>query len=119
MLPRSSPSPLAEAAIAVNQAMHYINPSDKVQPVHSSNLTLPITAVGAVNSPILGGIADITRSTSSAVSSGLRRIENLHYRANPRNFDQVVAANGVHQRAETGRGKVLAPQPGRISNFCG
>jgi thioredoxin reductase (NADPH) len=34
----------SEAAIAVNQAMHYINPSDKVQPVHSSNLTLPITA---------------------------------------------------------------------------
>jgi thioredoxin reductase (NADPH) len=34
----------SEAAIAVNQAMHFINPSDKVQPVHSSNLTLPITA---------------------------------------------------------------------------
>jgi len=34
----------SEAAIAVNQAMHYINPSDKVHPVHSSNLTLPITA---------------------------------------------------------------------------
>jgi ferredoxin/flavodoxin---NADP+ reductase len=34
----------SEAAIAVNQAMHYINPSDKVHPIHSSNLTLPITA---------------------------------------------------------------------------
>jgi len=34
----------SEAAIAVNQAMHYINPADKVHPVHSSNLTLPITA---------------------------------------------------------------------------
>lgn len=34
----------SEAAIAVNQAMHYINPSDKIHPIHSSNLTLPITA---------------------------------------------------------------------------
>jgi len=34
----------SEAAIAVNQAMHYINPSDKEHPMHSSNLTLPITA---------------------------------------------------------------------------
>lgn len=34
----------SEAAIAVNQAMVYINPNNKVQPVHSSNLTLPITA---------------------------------------------------------------------------
>jgi len=34
----------SEAAIAVNQAMHYINPADKVHPIHSSNLTLPITA---------------------------------------------------------------------------
>lgn len=34
----------SEAAIAVNQAMVYINPSNKVQPVHSSNLTLPISA---------------------------------------------------------------------------
>jgi CzcA family heavy metal efflux pump len=31
--------------------------------------TLPITAVGAAQSPILGGIADITRSVSSAVVS--------------------------------------------------
>jgi CzcA family heavy metal efflux pump len=31
--------------------------------------TLPITAAGASQSPILGGIADITRSTSSAVVS--------------------------------------------------
>jgi thioredoxin reductase len=38
----------SEAAIAVNQAMVYINPSNKVQPIHSSNLTLPISAkVGA------------------------------------------------------------------------
>ncbi len=38
----------SEAAIAVNQAMVYINPANKVQPVHSSNLTLPISAkVGA------------------------------------------------------------------------
>lgn len=34
----------SEAAIAVNQAMHFINPADKVHPIHSSNLTLPITA---------------------------------------------------------------------------
>ncbi|MDQ6767005.1 MAG: NAD(P)/FAD-dependent oxidoreductase [Candidatus Eremiobacteraeota bacterium] len=34
----------SEAAIAVNQAMVYINPNNKVQPVHSSNLTLPISA---------------------------------------------------------------------------
>jgi len=34
----------SEAAIAVNQAMHYINPADKIHPIHSSNLTLPITA---------------------------------------------------------------------------
>lgn len=32
----------SEAAIAVNQAMVYIDPSKKVQPVHSSNLNLPI-----------------------------------------------------------------------------
>jgi multidrug efflux pump subunit AcrB len=31
--------------------------------------TLPITAVGAAQSPILGGIADVTRSVSSAVVS--------------------------------------------------
>jgi ferredoxin/flavodoxin---NADP+ reductase len=38
----------SEAAIAVNQAMNYMDPSQKVQPVHSSNLTLPISAkVGA------------------------------------------------------------------------
>lgn len=38
----------SEAAIAVNQAMVYINPTNKVQPIHSSNLTLPISAkVGA------------------------------------------------------------------------
>jgi ferredoxin/flavodoxin---NADP+ reductase len=38
----------SEAAIAVNQAMVYINPNNKVQPIHSSNLTLPISAkVGA------------------------------------------------------------------------
>ncbi len=34
----------SEAAIAVNQAMNYMDPSQKVQPVHSSNLTLPISA---------------------------------------------------------------------------
>ena len=34
----------SEAAIAVNQAMVLINPNNKVQPVHSSNLTLPISA---------------------------------------------------------------------------
>jgi len=34
----------SEAAIAVNQIMVRINPANKVQPVHSSNLTLPITA---------------------------------------------------------------------------
>jgi ferredoxin/flavodoxin---NADP+ reductase len=34
----------SEAAIAVNQAMVRINPNNKVQPVHSSNLTLPISA---------------------------------------------------------------------------
>lgn len=33
----------SEAAIAVNQAMHVIDPANKVQPQHSSNLTLPIT----------------------------------------------------------------------------
>jgi thioredoxin reductase (NADPH) len=39
----------SEAAIAVNQAMNYMDPSQKIQPVHSSNLTLPISAkVGAV-----------------------------------------------------------------------
>lgn len=32
----------SEAAIAVNQAMVYLNPQQKVQPVHSSNLNLPI-----------------------------------------------------------------------------
>ena len=32
----------SEAAIAVNQAMVYLDPSKKVQPVHSSNLNLPI-----------------------------------------------------------------------------
>ena len=38
----------SEAAIAVNQAMNYMDPNQKVQPVHSSNLTLPISAkVGA------------------------------------------------------------------------
>jgi thioredoxin reductase len=38
----------SEAAIAVNQSMVYINPANKVQPIHSSNLTLPISAkVGA------------------------------------------------------------------------
>ena len=38
----------SEAAIAVNQAINYMDPSQKVQPVHSSNLTLPISAkVGA------------------------------------------------------------------------
>lgn len=38
----------SEAAIAVNQAIAYINPSSKVQPPHSSNMTLPISAkVGA------------------------------------------------------------------------
>jgi thioredoxin reductase (NADPH) len=38
----------SEAAIAVNQAMNYMDPSQKIQPVHSSNLTLPISAkVGA------------------------------------------------------------------------
>jgi ferredoxin/flavodoxin---NADP+ reductase len=38
----------SEAAIAVNQAMVFINPKNKVQPIHSSNLTLPISAkVGA------------------------------------------------------------------------
>jgi thioredoxin reductase len=40
----------SEAAIAVNQAMVRINPANKVHPVHSSNLTLPISAkVGARN----------------------------------------------------------------------
>jgi ferredoxin/flavodoxin---NADP+ reductase len=34
----------SEAAIAVNQVMVRINPNNKVQPVHSSNLTLPISA---------------------------------------------------------------------------
>lgn len=34
----------SEAAIAVNQAVVRINPNSKVQPVHSSNLTLPISA---------------------------------------------------------------------------
>jgi thioredoxin reductase (NADPH) len=39
----------SEAAIAVNQAIAYMNPNSKVQPPHSSNLTLPISAkVGAV-----------------------------------------------------------------------
>ena len=33
----------SEAAIAVNQAMVYMNPQQKVQPVHSSNLNLPIS----------------------------------------------------------------------------
>ncbi|MBC5823985.1 MAG: NAD(P)/FAD-dependent oxidoreductase [Candidatus Eremiobacteraeota bacterium] len=33
----------SEAAIAVNQAMAYISPKNKLQPAHSSNLTLPIT----------------------------------------------------------------------------
>ncbi|MBV8082784.1 MAG: NAD(P)/FAD-dependent oxidoreductase [Candidatus Eremiobacteraeota bacterium] len=38
----------SEAAIAVNQAMNFMDPSQKIQPVHSSNLTLPISAkVGA------------------------------------------------------------------------
>jgi ferredoxin/flavodoxin---NADP+ reductase len=38
----------SEAAIAVNQAMVYIHPEQKIQPVHSSNLTLPISAkIGA------------------------------------------------------------------------
>lgn len=38
----------SEAAIAVNQAMVYLNPTNKVQPIHSSNLTLPISAkIGA------------------------------------------------------------------------
>ena len=32
----------SEAAIAVNQAMVYLHPQQKVQPVHSSNLNLPI-----------------------------------------------------------------------------
>ena len=34
----------SEAAIAVNQAMAYMDPHNKVHPIHSSNLTLPITA---------------------------------------------------------------------------
>jgi ferredoxin/flavodoxin---NADP+ reductase len=34
----------SEAAMAVNQAMVHINPKNKVQPVHSTNLTLPISA---------------------------------------------------------------------------
>lgn len=34
----------SEAAIAVNQIMAYINPNNKLHPIHSSNLTLPITA---------------------------------------------------------------------------
>jgi thioredoxin reductase (NADPH) len=33
----------SEAAIAVNQAMAYIDPKNKVQPAHSTNLTLPIS----------------------------------------------------------------------------
>jgi thioredoxin reductase len=38
----------SEAAIAVNQAINFMNPSSKVQPPHSSNMTLPISAkVGA------------------------------------------------------------------------
>jgi ferredoxin/flavodoxin---NADP+ reductase len=38
----------SEAAIAVNQAIAYMNPTAKVQPPHSSNMTLPISAkVGA------------------------------------------------------------------------
>lgn len=41
----------AEAAIAVNQAIAYLDPSKNVTPVHSSNLTLPAAADRAQSSP--------------------------------------------------------------------
>jgi multidrug efflux pump subunit AcrB len=57
--------------------------------------TLPITAGGGVNSPILGGIANITRSTSNAVVSQYDIQSLVQIYATPRGRDLGAVAADV------------------------
>jgi CzcA family heavy metal efflux pump len=57
--------------------------------------TLPITADGGVNSPILGGIANITRSTSNAVVSQYDIQSLVQIYATPRERDLGAVAADV------------------------
>jgi multidrug efflux pump subunit AcrB len=57
--------------------------------------TLPITAAGVPQSPILGGIADITRSTSSAVVSQYDIVSMVQIYATPQGRDLGAVAADV------------------------
>jgi CzcA family heavy metal efflux pump len=57
--------------------------------------TLPITAPGAAQAPILGGIADITRSTSSAVVSQYDIQSMVQIFATPQSRDLGAVAGDV------------------------
>jgi multidrug efflux pump subunit AcrB len=57
--------------------------------------TLPITADGGVNSPILGGIANITRSTSNAVVSQYDIQSLVQIYATPQGRDLGAVASDV------------------------
>jgi multidrug efflux pump subunit AcrB len=57
--------------------------------------TLPITAAGVPQSPILGGIADISRSTSSAVVSQYDIVSMVQIYATPQGRDLGAVAEDV------------------------
>src|SRR6201995_405442 len=57
--------------------------------------TLPITAIGVPQSPILGGIADINRSTSSAVVSQYDIVSMVQIYATPQGRDLGAVAADV------------------------
>ena len=68
--------------------------------------TLPITAAGNTQSPILGGIADIKRSTSSAVVSQYDIQPMVQIYATPQGRDLGAVAADVrrlHRRHRQGR----------------
>jgi multidrug efflux pump subunit AcrB len=68
--------------------------------------TLPITAVSATNSPILGGIADVTRGTSNAVVSQYDIQSLVQIYATPQGRDLGAVAADVRQVIDDSKGEV-------------
>ena len=68
--------------------------------------TLPITAVSATNSPILGGIADITRGTSNAVVSQYDIQSLVQIYATPQGRDLGAVAADVRKVIDDTRSEV-------------
>jgi multidrug efflux pump subunit AcrB len=68
--------------------------------------TLPITAVNATNSPILGGIADIRRGTSNAVVSQYDIQSLVQIYATPQGRDLGAVAADVRKVIDDTKGEV-------------